>query len=532
MNLLKKRLIFAILVTLAALLAFGAASADQGITLKEIGMKMEIPDNYTILTKENLSSQGEFLSQLGKTPELTEADWTERGVVLQAWTPDGQACLEVRAVQDDDARAYYDLDQQPKEMRGSFRNAHLKNVKYKEMGYTFKNVDWKRQTLGGNFLVIKYFRKLQDGSMYWGVARKTVRNGFTITLDYQVYEKKLWNGVENKLNKIANRVEFTSLGDVPETATGVASITTPGDEGQAVAAVVYTAVPPAETDTGEFTVEGSTLPGAHLIAVEMRMATDAEPQLFETDAGANGKFKLKVKLPEEGVWLMTMTVENGSQVIAEQVFDTTTYNNILIPVRMERDIPEELGGNETVLSGVTINNVTVQCIVMANGSVIFDKTARTNRSGKFKFTINTSLEAEYNITLVFSKKNYDTRRMEGNVKRELTQADRDESTRKNALKPAYSALTKKMDLYVGKALTYKVYLVKWEQIGDEWVITAALRKAGKGYRDYLVIVSDEEPKFEPETQHKVYGTLTGSYQVQSEEGDTAYPSMDLLFWDD
>ena len=532
MTFVKKKLLCALLVMLAAVLALGVALADQEITLSEIGARMSIPDTYVVLTKENLGEHEEFLARIGKSREVVEADWAERGVLLQAWWADKlDACMEVRAVQDDDAKAYFDLDQQPKSMRNDFKLSHLKGNKYKDLGYSIKSAEWKKQTLGGNFLAIKYKRTLEDGKVYWGYARKTVRNGYTITLDYQVYDRGVFKYDEDRLNKMANRVEFLTSGDVPATATGTSLLPEGSNPDQTGVLVQYTAVPPAETDTGEFMVEGTCLPECHLIGVVMRMATTATPYLFETDAGKNGKFKLKVTLPEEGTWLMTLTVEKGDQTIAEQAFDVTNYSKTLIPVTMERDIPEALSGNETVLSGTTIRNVTVQCIV-TNGTMTYDKTVKTNGTGKFKFEIPTELQADYDMTLVFSKKNYDTRRITGTAKRELTQADIDARNRSNAVKPNYATLVKKLDVYTGKVLNYKVFIVSTEQNGDEWIITAALRKNGKTYKDFIYIITQEDPGFEEGSQHKMYGTCIGNYQIQSEETNDGYPSVDLLFWDD
>ena len=198
---------------------------------------------------------------------------------------------------------------------------------------------------------------------------------------------------------------------------------------------------------------------------------------------------------------------------------------------MDREIPEVLSGNETVLSGTTIRNVTVQCIV-TNGITTYDKTVKTNGTGKFKFEIPTELQADYDMTLIFSKKNYDTRRITGVAKRELTQADIDANTRGSAVKPNYNTLVNKLDVYTGKVLNYKVFIVSTEQNGDEWVVTAALRKTGKTYREYLKIICPEDPGFEEGSQHKMYGTCIGPYQIQSEEENTSYPGVDLLFWDD
>ena len=69
------------------------------------------------------------------------------------------------------------------------------------------------------------------------------------------------------------------------------------------------------------------------------------------------------------------------------------------------------------------------------------------------------------------------------------------------------------------------------QIGDEWIVFAALKQTKKGYDNFLVITADTQPAFAAGTQQRMYGTCIGTYQVQSEEDLETYPSFDLLFWD-
>ena len=168
---------------------------------------------------------------------------------------------------------------------------------------------------------------------------------------------------------------------------------------------------------------------------------------------------------------------------------------------------------------------------MREGATVYDKQIRTNGTGKFTFKINTSVQADYDITLVFTKKNYITRRLNSTAKRELTEEDVRNQIRSNAVKPAYTTLVKKLDGYVGRTMVYTVYITDIQQVGDEWVIFAAMKQTKKGYSNMLVITAEEQPAFEVGTQQKMYGTCIGTYQVQSEEDLTSYPSFDLLFWD-
>ena len=504
-----------LLLVLALLLCLicVTAVADTEYTLDRISAKLSLSDSYIVLTPDNLSEHLELLERLEKTKEVVEADFAERGVCLQAWVPDLDACLEITVVEDEDSKSYYDIEQQTNQARTAYKASHLKGEKYKEQGYSIKSAEWKKQTKGGRFLMLKYKRTV-NGYVYWGYARRTIRNGYTLTLDYQVYNRGLRSKDLNSLNKVANTVEFTNVSSIPESTEGL---------------LEFTSTPPAETNTGTFTVEGRCTPEAHLIGVIMRMSSPT-PTRIEATAKKNGTFKMNVTLPEEGIWLMTLTIEVGDTVIAEEIFDTTTFNKSFIPVSLESDIPEELPGDELVISGKTAKAVYVQCIVL-NGTSTYDKTVRTNGTGKFSFKVPTSLQADYDITLVFSKKNYETRRFTYTSKRTLTEEDERRAIRDQAIKPAYATLLKKLEGYTGRIMGYQVYITDIQKSGDEWIIFGALNKTKKGYKDTIVVTCDEEPAFIVDSQQKMYGTCTGAYQVQSEEDTVTYPSFDLLFWD-
>ncbi len=512
------RRFFALICCLALLLgccasAFAADSTTE-YGLDSIYGKLSLSDKYTVLTLKNLSQHAEFLSARGTTADAALADWQERGVVLQAWPEALDACLEVRLTQDEDAATYFDTDQQTNAARSTYRTAHLKGTAYANMGYSIKSAEWKKQTNGGRFLRIKYKRTV-DGNTYWGYAAKTVRNGWTLVLDYQVYGRGLKSKDETALNKVANTVTFTQILPMAATASGV---------------LEFTAVPPLETNTGAFTVEGTCTPQAHIIGVIMKY-NSSTPTRIEGDATKAGKFKLKVQLPQEGIWLMTLNVEVNGTIIAEKVFNTTTYQTTLLPVNLESEIPEQFETDEFVLTGTTSKGVSVQCLV-SGGEKNFEKTVKTNGTGKFTFKIPTSSQSEYSITLVFQKKHYETRRFTWTANRTLTEEDIRAQYRSEAIKPAYSTLVKNLDAYTGRIMGYKVYIQEIRQVGDEWLVFCALNKTSRGtLKNTIVVICPEEPNLLAESQQKMFGRCAGPYEIQSEEDTQSYPSFDLLFWD-
>ena len=225
---------------------------------------------------------------------------------------------------------------------------------------------------------------------------------------------------------------------------------------------------------------------------------------------------------------MTITVLNGDTVVSEKVFDTTTYQKNMIPVNLDTPLPTELTGDKLVISGTTVKNVTVQCMV---GD--YSKQIKTNNSGAFSFTIDTSAEGEYNLVLAFDKKDYASRRMSQTMTRVLTEADRQRQWREEAVQPAYSTLTDKLSGYTGRIMGYTLYVVSYEQSSDgQWIIEMAMDKKSGTYRNIVIVTTTEEPQLILDSEVKMYGRCTGSYTVEDSTGAShAYPSFELLFWE-
>ena len=514
---MRKAFFLIILALFLGILSF--ASADTVCSLSPCTGTVTIPEEkYIILTPDNLSDHPDLLASIGKTQAEVISDWEDRGVVLQAWFNNKKldACLEISVRQDEDARIYYDLvnhssDPGWKTFLSSHKGA---STAYSEEGYSIKEAEKKQKNLEyHNYLLSLKYKRITAEKTYWGYAYKTVARGYTVVLDYQVYDRGLRTGDQNELNKIVNTLKFVDGEGEPAPGSAFLQITAP---------------PPSETSDSTFTVEGRTNPGARLIGVLMRI-NSAEPVRFYADANAkNGEFKMKVTLPEENVWLMTINVEVNDQIVAEQVFDTTTYKKTLIPITFTSGIPQVLSSDETVISGVTGKGVTVQCIV-TNGTSTFDKQIKTNGTGKFTFKVPTALESDYHFTLVFSKKNFDTKRFTGNATRNLSDEDRRLAIKKEAVKPGYSNLVKNLDTYINKIMGYNLYIVDVIQIGNEYYIKTAMVKNNAGYKNYLFFITDEEPDVEIDTQKLMYGTCIGPYVVPSEEGEEKYPAFDLLY---
>ena len=513
---MRKRLfwVLCVLLTVCCCTAL-AATGTTDYALDIIYARVTLSDSYIVLTPENLKQHPDLLLSRNTTEDATLLDWNERGVLLQAWVPSLDACLEIRAVKDEDAATYFNINAQSSQARSAYRAAHLKSSKYSDQGYDIKTAEWTKTGGGIRFLKMQYKRNV-NGLITWGYADKTVYNGYSIILDYQVYGRGLREKDFNSLAKVLKTVTFLETLETPKTTKGT---------------LTFSSVPPTETSSSTFTVEGTATPGAHLIGVVMKYANPT-PKRIEMDANAkSGKFKMDVKLDSEGIWLMTLTVEKDGTTLAEHVFEPTTYQKTLLPVTLDTPVPEQFDGNEFTLSGKTSKQVNIQCIV-SGGAKLYDKSVRTNNSGKFSFKFPTDTQSEYSITLVFQKKNYDTRRLTWTANRTLTEKDIQNQYKAEAVKPAYSTLTRKLEDYTGRIMGYKVYITDIQQVGEEYLVFAAITKTKKGtLKDIIVIETNDQPIFVVGSEQTFYGRLNGAFEEQSEEETVRYPCFDLLFWE-
>ena len=501
------------ILVLAALLLLALPALAQEVMLDTIHAKVTIPDNYVVITRDSLTAFEDFLMNKGIDVNDAALQWRAEGVLAQAWHPDGDAMLQITAVEDEEAKTYFDIDQQTVATRAVYRKAHLSGEKFKPLGITYSSAEWKKTNQYGRFLMLRYTMKTGGEVQRRGFARKTIRNGYTIMLDYQVFGRKLANKDDAALNKIIGTWHFTQVLPMPASAA---------------AKIVVNNPPPEQTNTSAFTYSGTAEAGMELTCVVTRMASMSDTMVLTETAAKNGKFSVKVTLPDEGVYLMTVTVEKNGEVTEELVYPTITYDKSTLPVNFHSKLPAQIGEDEVVISGTSIQGAKVQFIVGDE-----NKTVRVGSNKKFSFKMDTSKEGDYNLTVVFSKNGLDTQRYQMSGKRVFSENEIQEKARDIAKKPAYSTLTSKLKAYTGHTLTYTAYVTGIENVNGEWYISMAMRQMKNGtYKDPFMVTTLQEPVLTVGTQVKLYGLCLGGYETLSEDGSSdEVPLLELIFWD-
>jgi hypothetical protein len=502
--------LFAILIIAAALLVLPAL-AEQ-VTLPSIPAVLTLPEGVysPVITVENLAANEAFITARGETLAQWQEDF-KSGVALKAFDIPNDRVLVVSAVLDADGQSYVDIDQQTPTTRASYRRLHLdKQGPYAAQGYRYESAEWKNFSHVGRFLMLKYSVRTGGSVAYRGYARRSVKNGMTITVDMQVHGRGIKGADNNALNQVFDTLSFT--GAAPEGRT----LPTFLNETQTA---------PTETNQPSFVMKGTTRAGATLKAVLMSF-TSENPRNFTAIADPKGNYSMEVTIPSEGIYLMTLSVEaEGLEPLERQY--SITYGRSLLPVTFTSELPEVLTENSYKIAGTTESGVTVQMIF--NGK---NTTRRTNNAKTFSFNINTKEPGEYDIKLSFSKNGYSIREFtyhgtKGTAAPAAIAAAPagTPSPGLEALSPTYTDLIAQADAYDSKLLTYDGYVTKVEQEAGDWVISLALRKAVTGYADTVLVVADHDPGMALQSRVRVYGTLIGLNS--NEEGSLSYPRLQM-----
>lgn len=528
---MRKALLLVLVLLLTVVCACAAAATDY--PLDAISGKISIDESkYVVLTSGNLSDHPDLLSSIGKTAEELKTDWAARGVLLQAWTKDQKTCVEVSVFQDEDSARYIDLESLDNAGRKEYYKQMLSKVR--EQGYRVTESDYKLYNKSGHYFVCTYHYQ-KDGDDHRGIMRRTVRNGYTLVVDYQVFNRLPSKTDKDNNGRFMNGIEIVTVDVQPaaisgqETPESTSSAKVPAG---AASTLSITVLPPKISNDGVFTVEGTAYPGSELAISAMRLSSTVSHH-FNAVASESGKFKVKVALPEEGTYTLSIAMYIDDVPVQDAFLDVVKFSSTQIPYQLNADIPTALTMDKLVISGTTIKGVEIQCIVTVNNGsplkITPRDTVKTNGNGTFTFTVPTDQEGEYDFVLAFSKKGMNTERLEVKSTRTLSVADQNARTAGKAEKGNYDKLVKKLDSYIGHTISFDAYITEVKQAGDQWMILAALKLNRGKYSNYLVYMADEDPSLSASEKVKIYGVCTGPYSILSEEENVSYPGFDYLF---
>ena len=497
-------------VLLLCLCLCGAASAEIYV-LDDIFASVDIPDTFPVVLRPGyLDNFSTWLEARGKTAAEVQQDMEDRGVLLQCWSEAEDLCFELTAEQSDEIALIYDVNEQSTDVRQSYRLSHSPRNEYD--GYDFSAAEWNNSS-EGRFLVLTYRRREAGETLYRGFMRRTIRNGYTITLDMQVVGRQVSAGDITAMNKLQETISFTQAEASPD----------------APLALTFTAPPPEFTNSASFSIKGVTRPGATVLAAYVSMK--GESKTFSAQADGKGAFKVDVSLPGKDLYNMIVSVLAAEGTEKEEEISRNfqvEYDPTLLPVTCTSAFPDSFTTDSFKLAGTTLSGVSVQLEV--NGKL---QTKQTGNAKTFAFTLDTSKEGSYEILLTFTKKNYATRVFNYTIARVFDADAQRQAIRASAVAPTYSKLKNSAASYEGKYVRANGYVVSVEPGSGEWLITFATQKKGENYSDYIMVLSDAEVTLDVGTHATLYGTGAGTYKIPGDNDKTiVYPKVSLAFFDE
>ena len=260
---------------------------DQYITL-------DVPAEWPVtLTPDTLDSQFDVLNAMGTDAESMKDLFKAEGILLMAVDSANNRTFVLSCLKTVDSEMYFDLNEQDSDMRKEYRTGHTNGKAYGLLGFRYAHAAWNNY--GGDklrFLCTEY-TLMKDGAVdHYGYQRRTIRNGYTYTLDLQVKGRQLKTSDEKALEKLMSGFRFIQILPLP----------------QLPARMSITSEPPASSANGTFTVKGTSLKKAEITVTAISL-TNASSTVYQDTANGSGAFSVKVTLPSQGIYSIVISAK-------------------------------------------------------------------------------------------------------------------------------------------------------------------------------------------------------------------------------
>ncbi len=300
-------LLSAVLMTLSASSALAQTYTFNG---PQISLNLIDTDYTVILTRDNLAANEDWLLANGYTVDGMASIYDANGILLEAVDSASDRTLVLSAQVTVDSEMYFDVNLQDNDMRKEFRTSHTNGTAYSLLGYSYSHASW--QNYGGSllrFLCTEYTFRENGQVEHYGFQRRTIRNGYTITLDMQVRNRTLKNSDEKALESLMSGFQFTQVLSMPKLPVRLS----------------FTSEPPATTAKDTFTIKGASARKA-AVTVNVLSLTSASSNVFTATANSSGDFSVKVTLPEPGVYSVVVSAE-AEDALRTQISYSVSYQS-------------------------------------------------------------------------------------------------------------------------------------------------------------------------------------------------------------
>lgn len=493
---------FLFIVMLLLSVAVAAGAEEYSFTEGLFSIELNPKDYDVVLTPYNLPAHREWMEAQGMDYDVEVRRFESESILLRAHDSKNDRIFVVNAVKNLDAEMYFDLNEQNDSMRKEFRQSHTNGSAYGILGYTYTSAAWQKYKNDVQRFLHTAYSLNQNGQLHCtGYQRRTIRNGYTITLDMQVYGRKAGKNDEKALQTIMKSLRFTSILPMPELPIQLS----------------FTSAPPQETSDDTFTIKGVSEKKAVVTATVMSFGSSSA-LTFRDTASSSGAFSMKVELPSQGVYTITVTAEKEGCITAQRMF-SVTYQKGMISMSLTT-IPGEFLTDETVIAGSTEKYATTQ--VSMTGPIDYTK---TSTSQNFSFTLDTSAEGNYLIIVKVTKKGMNEKVYTFNCTRTYTDVERTSRLKNDSKAFAYKDLSKAANK--GKLCRQEGYVVELNETNGEWLMLFAMGKKDDTYKDLCYVILEEAPNVVIGQQYTLYGMASETYSIMTEEGSIKmYPRIE------
>lgn len=488
-----RKWLFLLLTLLLMMLCVAANAEEYTFDQGHFSIELDLEDYDKVLTPYNLSSNRAWIEGQGEDYEITVRRFDSESILLEAYDFKNDRIFVVTAMKNQKAEMYFDLNEQDDDMRKEFRQSHTNGTAYGILGYTYSKAAWQKYDHGVQRFLHTAYSLNQNGEQYCtGYQRRTIRNGYTITLDMQVFGRKANSSDEKALQTIMKSLRFTTILPMPELPIKL----------------TFSSAPPQETSSDTFTIKGVSEKKANVTATVMSFGSSTALTFHDT-ASSSGAFSIKVTLPSQGVYTITVSAQKEGGITAQRMF-SVTYQKGMLNVSLTTS-PGEYLTDTTVLAGTVEKGATTQ--VSVTGPIDYTK---STTSQNFSFTLDTSAEGSYLILLKVTKKGMNEKLYTFHCTRTYTDVERTEKLKDDSKAFTYKELSKAANK--GKLVRQKGYVVEFNETNGEWLMVFAMDKKGDTYRDLCYVIFPEEPNAVVGKEYTLYGMAAETYSILTEEG--------------
>ena len=505
-----KRLLILLALLLCCAVAAPCALAAVSFVPFELtgtGVTAAFPVGWAVVTPDTVENNMKWFSE--ESAAIARNNMLSEGVLAVAFSSDGDS-LRVLSSEDDDSVLYYDIDRYTNEMRAAIRADFLDRDAWALTGYRFTNAEWTNRDGQRRILWMDYTLRYDDTIVARGLQAFTVRGGRRLTLQFRT-ANKVEDADETMFRNFVAGFVF------PE----------PNEEEMKLLPVGLTVTGglPEETNQKKLALKGKTEKKATVTASVVD--TDGNTTLCgSVAAGSDGAYRLTAELPGEGEWQLIVTAtKDGYADSSLTSLLKCKYN--MMPVNFTSYLSGDVYDDKLVLSGKTLPGVKIQCI---EGDT--NKTAHSDSSGNFSFTLDRGLTGKRTVVLAMSKKGYPERRFVIEFNRCWAEGAYAAYLKNQAESLSYKNLVEKGDRYAGRIVCYDGTVEDISSSGTRTYVRFA-RDGDAAMQLFAVLDSGEVTVSAGETA-QLYFRVTGESYTMSMLGtdgevkDVALPAVTLL----